>query len=261
MTLRMAERVVVITGASGGIGATLARVLAARGEQVVLAARRRPELEAVAAACGPGALAVVTDATRRAEVERLRDAALARHGHVDVWVNNAGQGIGRHVLDLSDDDLDAMMAVNVKSALYGMQAIVPHFRERERGHLVNVSSFLGRVPLVTFRSAYSAAKAALNSLTADLRVDLAAAHPGISVSLVLPGVVTTEFSQRVKGTVRPPMAGAAGAQSPEEVATAIADLLDHPVAELYTNPALAEAALSYYRDVAAFEAEARRRGR
>ena len=251
----------MITGASGGIGAALARALSSRGESVVLAARRRSELEAVAAECGAAALAVVTDVTRRADVERLRDAALARYGHVDVWVNNAGQGIGRHVLDLSDDDLDAMIAVNVKSALYGAQAIVPHFQARGRGHLVNVSSFLGRVPLVSFRSAYSAAKAALNSLTADLRVDLALSHPGVSVSLVLPGVVTTEFSRRVMGTVGPPVAGAAGAQSPEEVAAAIAGLLDHPVPELYTNPALAGVALAYCRDVAAFEAEARRRGR
>ena len=73
-----------------------------------------------------------------------------------------------------------MMAVNVKSALYGMQAIVPHFIERGRGQIVNVSSFLSRVPFATFRSGYNAAKAALNALTANARVDLARAHPGHS---------------------------------------------------------------------------------
>src|SRR5439155_20685387 len=140
-----------------------------------------------------------TDVTRRADVERLRDRALASFGHVDVWINNAGRGIRKNVLELTDEDVDAIMAVNVKSALYGMQAIVPHFIQRGRGHLINVSSFLSRVPLATFRSAYKAAKAALNALTANLRMDLAAAHPNIRVSLVMPGMVTTEFDRNALG--------------------------------------------------------------
>src|SRR5512146_359802 len=114
----MAGKVVVITGASGGIGAELARQLAARGEKLALAARREAELKQVAAACGPDALAVVTDVTRRTEVDHLRDEALRVFGHVDVWINNAGRGIGRQTLDLTDEDFDAMMAVNVKAALY-----------------------------------------------------------------------------------------------------------------------------------------------
>jgi NAD(P)-dependent dehydrogenase (short-subunit alcohol dehydrogenase family) len=78
------------------------------------------------------------------------------------------------VLDLTDEDFDQMMVVNAKSALYGMQAIVPHFKERGAGHLINISSALGRVPFASYRSAYSAAKAALGSLTANLRMDLRA---------------------------------------------------------------------------------------
>src|SRR5256885_3689783 len=81
-----------------------------------------------------------------------------------------------------------MIDVNVKSALYGMQAIAPYFQQRGRGHIVNISSFLGRVPVAPPRSAYSAAKAALNSLTANVRVDLQQTHPGIHVSLVMPGL-------------------------------------------------------------------------
>src|ERR687893_439014 len=73
----------------------------------------------------------------RAEVERLRDEALRAFGRVDVWINNAGRGISRPVLELTDQDVDEMMSVNVKSALYGMQAIVPHFQERGEGHLIN----------------------------------------------------------------------------------------------------------------------------
>src|SRR5262245_39828765 len=98
----MSERVVVVTGASGGIGAALPAKLTARGDRVVLAARREPELSAVAQHCGANALAVVTDVTDRARVERLRDAALERFGRIDVWVNNAGRGITRPPSQLTD---------------------------------------------------------------------------------------------------------------------------------------------------------------
>jgi short-subunit dehydrogenase len=254
------REVIVITGASGGIGAALARELAKKGSRLALAARRREELEQVAReakeAGAAAALAVPTDVTRREEVERLRDRALEEFGRIDVWVNNAGRGIGKKVLELTDADFDEMMTVNVKSALYGMQA-VPHFQQRGSGHLINVSSFLGRVPLVSFRSAYNAAKAALNALTANLRMDLKATHPGIHVSLVMPGVVTTEFARNALGvgqgsTYRPPP-NVANAQTPEEVAAAIAELIEHPRAEIFTHPAQVEIARRYYEDIGAFE--------
>src|SRR5919198_708807 len=165
-------KTVVITGASGGIGAALAIELGRQGHRLALAARRDAELQAIARQTGAQTIVVPTDVTRRADVEHLRDCALSLFGHVDVWVNNAGRGMTKPVLELTDEDLDVMMAVNVKSALYGMQAIVPHFIERGAGHVINVSSFLSRVPFATYRSAYNAAKAALNALTANLRMDL-----------------------------------------------------------------------------------------
>ena len=246
-------KTIVITGASAGIGAALARHLGRQGHQLVLAARRGPELERVAAECGTATEVVVADVRLRADVERLRDAALRRFAHVDVWVNNAGRGITRAVLDLSDDDVDEMMAVNVKSALYGIQAIVPHFQERGEGHLINVSSFLGRVPFVAFRSAYNAAKHALNALTANLRMDLRNTHPGVHVSLVMPGVVRTEFAANALGGMVP--SGGPPGQTAKEVAVVIAGLIEHPVAEVYTNPASAEMARRYYQDVGAFEVQ------
>jgi NADP-dependent 3-hydroxy acid dehydrogenase YdfG len=257
------SKVVVITGASSGIGAEVARTLGASGHSVVLAARRADELRAVAAQVGRDALPVVTDVTRRGAVNDLRDAAIRAFGRVDVWINNAGRGITRPVLELSDEEFDEMMTVNVKSVLYGMQAIVPHFMERGEGHLINVSSFLGRVPVATIRSAYSAAKAAVNALTANLRVDLRARYPGIHVSLVMPGIVTTEFARNALGGVAPlpppPVVsgGAQGAMKPQtapEVAAVIAELIANPVPEVYTNPASAAIARRYYEDVAAFEA-------
>ncbi|MBC7541885.1 MAG: SDR family oxidoreductase [Candidatus Sericytochromatia bacterium] len=248
------RKAIVITGASSGIGATLARLLGSQGHRLVLAARSEAALQQVAAESGE-AQAVVTDVTQRADVERLRDTAIAAYGHVDVWINNAGKGIARSVLDLSDADFDEMMTVNTKSALYGIQAIVPHFQARGTGHLINISSFLGKVPVASFRSAYSASKAALNSLTANLRMDLSATYPDIHVTLVLPGVVLTDFAKNAVGGGQPlpTLTGPMTPQTPEEVAAAIARVIEHPVAELYTNPAQHDLANRYVQDVAAFE--------
>jgi NADP-dependent 3-hydroxy acid dehydrogenase YdfG len=251
----MSSKVIVITGASSGIGAALARELGGQGHSLVLAARRAPELKAVAAELK--ALAVVTDVTRRAEVDALRDAALKAHGHVDVWVSNAGQGLTRPVLELTDGDLDLMMAVNVKSALYGMQSIAPAMMGRGTGHIINISSFLARVPLATYRSAYSAAKAALNSLTANLRMDLAQGYPGITVSVVMPGLVSTAFAQNAVGGPPQRLTDGVPSQTPQEVAAAIAGLIETPRAELITNPALAAVGQRYVQDVEAFEAKMR----
>jgi short-subunit dehydrogenase len=247
------SKVIVLTGASSGIGAALARLLAARGDYLMLAARRAKELSQLARSCGRDTFPFTTDVTRRQDVIRLREEALRTFDHVDVWINNAGRGITQKVLDLTDDDFDEMMAVNVKSALYGLQAIVPHFQERGQGHLINISSMLGRIPFSSFRSAYSASKSALNSLTANLRMDLRAEYPNIHVSLVLPGVVSTDFAMNAlhaPANVTPfPMA-----QTPEEVATAIVDLIDHPRAEIYTNPTVqSEQVKLYYNDIGAFE--------
>src|SRR4051794_36914723 len=136
----MKDKVVVITGASAGIGAALAKLVGDKGGRPVLLARRQKELGEVAAACGPQALPLVTDVTRRQDVQRAVAEAVARLGQIDVWVNNAGRGITRVTSELTDADLDEMITVNLKSALYGMQEVLPHFRQRGRGQIINVSS-------------------------------------------------------------------------------------------------------------------------
>src|SRR5438094_7222042 len=105
----MDEKIIVITGASSGIGAAVAEAVAKRGHKVVLAARCKDALEEVAARIGEEALVVPTDVTRRKDVERLRGAAIQHFGHIDVWINNAGRGVSRAVLDITDDDFDEMM--------------------------------------------------------------------------------------------------------------------------------------------------------
>ncbi len=243
--------VVVITGGSAGIGAAAGKALAAQGHRIVLAARRQERLQAVAAEIGGDTVTVVADVTKRADVERIRNEALAAFGQIDVWINNAGRGITRPVLQLTDEEVDEIVAVNLKSALYGMQVIVPYFQEQGKGHLINVSSFLGRVPLVSFRSIYSGCKAALNVLTTNLRMDLRDQWPNIHVTLVMPPMVATEFHQNAIGGLpqfRPGGGPPMTPQSAEDVAKVIAGVIERPVAEVYTAPGMDEVAKRYRED-------------
>ena len=241
----MSSKVIVITGASSGIGAALAELLCANGHSVALLARREAQLRAVAAHCGPNALPILADVTHRETVNDALDEAVEHFGRVDVWVNNVGRGITRNATDLTDHDIDEMMLINVKSALYGMQASFAHFRERGEGHIINVSSMLGRIPMAPFRSAYTASKHFLNALTANFRDDLRTTYPGIQVSLVSPGVVATEFGlNALNGGVDSRQIP--NAQSADAVAQVIADVIQSRKADVYTMPTGQKAVVEYY---------------
>ena len=239
------DQVVVITGASQGIGEALALLLAERGASLVLVARSEDALRAVAARCGELALPVVADVTSRDAMRRVVRAAIDRFGRIDVWVNNAGQGITRVPTELSDDDIDDMVRVNVKSALYGMQEVLPHFKERGEGHVVNVSSMLGRVPMAVMRSAYSGAKHFLNSLTANFRTEVQETHPGIQFSLVSPGIVRTAFGVNARHG-GPDSRQFPDSQSAAEVAAVIASTLETRRPDVYTRRGSKERVLGYY---------------
>jgi short-subunit dehydrogenase len=241
----MSDRRIVITGASAGIGAALAELLAARGDGVALVARRQRELEEVASRCLGRAHPIVADVGSRDEVRRVVRESIARLGRVDVWVNNAGRGITRQVSQLTDDDVDEMMRVNVKSVLYGMQEILPHFVERGTGHIINVSSMLGRVPMATFRSAYNGAKHFLNAITANLRDELREQHPGITVSLVSPGVVATEFGSNA-AYGGPDSRALPMSQPVEEVAEVIARVIDTRATDVYTRAGMRQMVVEYF---------------
>ena len=243
--MAVAGKVVVITGASSGIGAALAELLARGGAKLALVARREQELRAVAARCGSDALPIVADVSRREEVRRVVAAAIGHFGRIDVWVNNAGRGISRPPSQLTDEDIHEMMQVNAMSAFYGMQEVLPHFRERGEGHIINVSSMLGRVPFALIRSAYSASKHFLNALTANFRDEVRASHPGIQVSLVSPGVVATDFGNRARHG-GPDSRGLPGAQPVGEVAEVIASVIETRRADVYTRPGAQKMVASYY---------------
>lgn len=241
----MEGKVAVITKASSGIGAALAESVARAGGWPVLAARREKELFEVARRIGAESLPVVADVTRRDQVTQVMEAALTRFGHVNVWVNNAGRGITRPVSALTDQDVDEMMRVNVMSALYGMQSVLPYFQARGHGHIINVSSMLGRVPFVAARSAYSAAKHALNALTASLRLEIKEQWPRIHVSTVSPGVVATEFGVHAEHG-GPDSRQLPNAQPVEEVAEVIAELIKRPRPEVYTRPGMQQTVADYF---------------
>jgi short-subunit dehydrogenase len=238
-------RIVVITGASSGIGAATAEVLAARGDSVVIVARRKDALDQVASRCHGRARPIVADVTRRDQVRRIVDDTIAMFGHVDVWVNNVGQGVTRQPSELTDADVDAIMQVNVKSALYGMQELLPHFKTRGTGQVINVSSMLGRVPFATFRSAYSGAKHFLNALTSMFRAEVQATHPDIQFTLVSPGVVRTDFGlNAIHGGVD--SRTLPGSQSAEEIAHVIAAAIDSRLPDVYTRAGSHGQVAGYY---------------
>ena len=246
----MDDTVVVITGASAGIGAATAQLLASQGMSLVLVARRRDALEAVAARCGGRAVPMVADVAERAQVRRVVTEALARFGRIDVWINNAGQGISRAPSALTDDDVDQVMRQNVKTAPCGMQEVLPHFKVRGDGHVINVSSMLGRIPFAVIRSAYCGAKHFLNALTATMRVEVQQTHPGIQYSIVSPPGVRTEFGlNALHGG--PDSRQLPDSQSAEEVAAVIAAVIASRRPDVYTRAGARDRVAGYYANVGA----------
>jgi short-subunit dehydrogenase len=190
-----AERVVLITGASSGIGRAAARAYAAQGAHLVLAARREDMLQDAARevqAHGVRALTVRCDITQAADVERLVRETEAAFGALDILVNNAGVGLFGPVEALTEEQLRQVFEVNFFALVRVTRAALPLLRRRPGGQIVNVSSVLGHrgLPLL---GGYCAAKAAVNALTESLRAELAS--EGLSVLLVSPGFTETEFRQ------------------------------------------------------------------
>ena len=190
-------KVVVITGASSGLGEATARMLSAQGATVVLGARRVERIEALAKeleAAGGKALALATDVTRAAEVQRLVDTAVEKFGRIDVLVNNAGLMPSSPLERRKIEDWDRMIDVNIKGVLYGIAAALPHMQARKSGHIVNVSSVAGH-KVRAGTAVYSATKHAVRVLTEGLRMEV---KPyGLRTTLLSPGAVATELPDSI----------------------------------------------------------------
>lgn len=195
MTEGIQGKVVVITGASSGLGEATARHLAAGGAKLVLGARRLDRLKALAAELGLGAdAAVETDVTRLADVQRLVDVALRLHGRVDVMLNNAGLMPHSPLERLKVEDWDRMIDVNFRGVLYGVAAALPAMKAQKSGHFINVSSVAGH-KVRAGSSVYAATKAAVRMFTEGLRQEVKPYD--IRTTIISPGAVATELPDSI----------------------------------------------------------------
>ncbi|CAN5463106.1 hypothetical protein BH09SUM1_BH09SUM1_34250 [soil metagenome] len=190
----LAEKVIVITGASSGIGRASALLFAEKGARVVLAARDEEALEDVRAEVrdhGANAITVVCDVSEEDQVEALANTAIKHFGRIDVWVNNAGVGIFGRAEDVPAEDVRRLIDVNVLGVIYGSQAALRHFLKRGTGSIINVASVLGKVGS-PYMSAYAASKHAVVGFSESLRMELVD-YPEINVTTIMPAAMNTEF--------------------------------------------------------------------
>ena len=197
MSRNIEGKVVVITGASSGLGESTARHVAKLGATVVLGARRKDRLDAIVKniqADGGKALAVSTDVTNRAQVEALVQKAIGTYGKVDVLVNNAGIMPIAPLSLLKVDEWDRMIDLNIKGVLYGIAAALPHMKKQKSGHIINTASVFGIKVFAPGGTVYCATKSAVRALTEGLRVEVHG--DGIRTTIISPGAVDSEL----KGT-------------------------------------------------------------
>ena len=227
------EQVVVITGASSGIGLVTARQAAQRGACVVLVARNGDDLQrAVDHIRGDGgrAIPVVADVADPAQVERVAEAAVSEFGRIDTWVNNAAVSMYGRIMDLSIEDMRRQMDVNYWGQVHGSRVAVREMR-RHGGALVNVASALAdrAIPL---QGNYCAAKHAIKAFTDALRMELAEAGVPVSVTLVKPASVDTPFFQKAKTYLGFEPQPVPPVYAPEVVSEVILHAAAHPLREL-----------------------------
>ena len=193
MSNLVANKIVVITGASSGLGAEAARHLAELGATVVLGARREERIKTLADAItakGGKALAVETDVTDRASVQALVDTAVKTYGRIDVLLNNAGVMPLSPLEKLRVDEWDLMIDVNIKGVLYGIAAALPHMKEQKSGQIINVSSVAGHRVLES-SAVYSATKFAVRALSEGLRAEVKPYN--LRTTVISPGAVQSEL--------------------------------------------------------------------
>lgn len=222
------DKVILITGASSGIGEATARTLASQGASVILGARRIDRLEKLVVeitAAGGKAIACAVDVTQREDVQAFADYALDKYGRIDVIVNNAGVMPLSPVAALKIDEWDRMIDVNIRGVLHGIAAVLPTMQHQGSGHVISISS-IGGLYVVPTAAVYSATKYAVRAISDGLRQE----HNDIRVTCVYPGVVESELAD----TITDESAAEAmrnfrqTALNPEAIASAIAHVVGQP---------------------------------
>jgi short-subunit dehydrogenase len=227
------EQVMVITGASSGIGLATARLAASRGARLVLAARSERALRQLAAEIHSNsghAVPVVADVTAESDVYRIADEALGAFGRFDTWVNNAGVSAYGACLDVSLEDMRRIMETNFWGVVYGSRIACRHLR-REGGALINLGSVVSdrAVPL---QGIYSASKHAIKGWTDALRAELLHEKAPVSVTLVKPGAINTPYAEHAKNYLPDQPSHTPPVYSPESVADAIVYAAENPIGEI-----------------------------
>lgn len=232
------NQVVVITGASSGIGLVTARMAAQQGAKLVLAARNEDALrQLVDEIRGKGgqAIYVVADVGKEEDVNRIAERASAEFGGFDTWVNNAGVSIFGRCMDVSIPDMKRMFDTNFWGVVYGSRAAVNHFKQRQsNGALINVGSFLGD-RAVAVQSTYSASKHALHGWTDALRTELEAEGAPVSVTLIHPGRIDTPYNEHARSYMPKQPAHRGMIYPPEAVAEAILYSAEHPKRDMFVG--------------------------
>ncbi|MFP6850925.1 MAG: SDR family oxidoreductase [Pseudomonas sp.] len=195
-------KVVLITGGSTGIGAEVARLLAARGSRVAVAARRADKLEAVVAEIvgnGGVARAYTLDVTDKHQVEAVVAAVVKDFGKLDVLINNAGLMPIRPMSEVNTDEWDAMIDVNLKGTLYGIASALPRFLAQESGHIINLSSVAGVKVFAPGGTVYSGTKFAVSAISEGLRQEVG---DKVRVTSIAPGAVDSDLKHSTSGTAK-----------------------------------------------------------
>lgn len=222
------SKVILVTGASSGIGEAIVRLLSNRGHRLVIGARRTDRLEVLASALRTQSGLVdyrSLDVTRREDVQAFADFALQAHGRIDVIVNNAGIMPLSPMASLRLDEWDAMIDVNIRGVLHGVAAVLPTMQRQQSGQIINISS-IGGLSVVPTAAVYCATKYAVRAISDGLRQE----HDKLRVTCVYPGVVESELAS----TISDPTAARAMesfrqiALKPEAIAAAIAHVIDQP---------------------------------
>ena len=232
------EQVIVITGASSGIGLVTARMAAKRGAKLVLAARNEAALQQLTEEInqtGTKAVYVVTDVGDETQMNHVAEVAQAEFGGFDTWVNNAGVSIFGMVTDVSVDDMKRMFDTNFWGTTYGSRIAVKHYKDQNKpGAIVNVTSFFGD-RATPVQSTYSASKFAVHGLTDALRMELEASELPISITNVHPGRIDTPYNEHAQSYMLQQPAHRGYIYPPESVAEAILYAAEHPTRDMFVG--------------------------